>query len=128
MSNPTPLTANPPARTHAEAAVLFRRPFAPGAIGFRAMTKVPYQGEPYSGAQVAAYLGAQSVVQRLNTVVPGRWRQQFQSVPAELVPAGTRRIYLACRSSFASCRCPVNCWLTDLPLNRDHTLPPRVAD
>jgi hypothetical protein len=29
--------------------------------------------------------------------VPGRWRQQFQPVPAELVPAGTRRIYLACR-------------------------------
>jgi hypothetical protein len=97
MSNPTPLTANAPAHTHAEAAVLFRRPFAPGAIGFRAMTKVPYKGEPYAGAQVAAYLGAQSVVQRLNAVVPGRWRQQFEPVPAELVPAGTRRIYLACR-------------------------------
>ena len=97
MSNPTPLTANALARTHAEAAVLFRRPFAPGAIGFRAMTKVPYKGEPYAGAQVAAYLGAQSVVQRLNEVVPGRWRQQFQPVPAELVPGGTRRIYLACR-------------------------------
>jgi hypothetical protein len=97
MSNPTPLTANAPARTHAEASVLLRRPFAPGAIGFRAMTKVPYKGEPYAGAQVAAYLGAQSVVQRLNAVVPGRWHQQFQSVPAELVPAGTKRIYLACR-------------------------------
>jgi hypothetical protein len=76
---------------------LFRWPFAPGAIGFRAMTKVPYNGQPYAGAQVAAYLGAQSVIQRLNAVVPGRWRQQFQSVPAEFVPAGTRRIYLACR-------------------------------
>ena len=32
-----------PARTHAEAAALLRRPFAPGAIGFRAMTKVPLQ-------------------------------------------------------------------------------------
>jgi hypothetical protein len=70
-----------PARTHAEAAAVFRRPFAPGAIGFRAMTKVPYKGEPYAGAQVAAYLGAQSVIQRLNAVVPGRWRQQFQSMP-----------------------------------------------
>jgi hypothetical protein len=97
MSNPTSLIANAPARTHAEAAVLFRRPFAPGAIGFRAMTKVAYKGEPYAGAQVAAYLGAQSVVQRLNAVVPGRWRQQFHPMPAELVPAGTRRIYLACR-------------------------------
>jgi hypothetical protein len=97
MSNPTPLTVKALARTHAGAAVLFRRPFAPGAIGFRAMTKVPYNGVPYAGAQVAAYLGAQSVVQRLNAVVPGRWRQQFQPVPAELVPGGTRRIYLACR-------------------------------
>jgi hypothetical protein len=96
MSSTTP-TINPPARTHAEAAALFRRPFAPGAIGFRAMTKVPYKGEPYAGAQVAAYLGAQSVVQRLNAVVPGRWRQQFQSVPAELVPPASKRIYLACR-------------------------------
>ena len=96
MSSPTQ-TINPPACTHAEAAALFRRPFAPGAIGFRAMSKVPLGGEPYAGAQVAAYLGAQSVVQRLNTVVPGRWRQQFQSIPAEFVPACTRRVYLACR-------------------------------
>ena len=42
----------PTRRRHA----LFRRPFAPGAIGFRAMTKVPYRGQPYAGAQVAAYL------------------------------------------------------------------------
>jgi hypothetical protein len=96
MSSPTP-TINPPARTHTQAATLFRRPFAPGAIGFRAMSKVPLGGQPYAGAQVAAYLGAQSVVQRLNAVVPGRWRQQFQSVPAEFVAAGTRRQYLACR-------------------------------
>jgi hypothetical protein len=25
------------------------------------------------------------------------WRQQFQSIPPELAPAGTRRTYLACR-------------------------------
>ena len=86
-----------PARTHAEAAALFRRPFAPGAIGFRAMTKVALNGEPYAGAQVAAFLNAQSVVQRLNSVVPGRWRQEFHPVRAELVPAGSKKIYLACR-------------------------------
>jgi hypothetical protein len=97
MSHDTPITANPPARTHAEAAALFRRPFAPGAIGFRAMTKVPFNGQSYAGAQVAAYLGAQAVMQRLNAVAPGRWRQQFQSVPAEFVAAATRRQYLACR-------------------------------
>ena len=94
MTNIDPNTMTQPARTQAEAAVLFRRPFAPGAIGFRAMTKVPYKGEPYAGAQVAAYLGAQSVVQRLNAVVPGRWRQQFPSVPAGLVPAGTRFLHM----------------------------------
>ncbi len=97
MTNIDPSTMTQPARTQAEAAALFRRPFAPGAIGFRAMSKVAYRGEPYAGAQVAAYIGAQSVIQRLNAVVPGRWRQQFQSIPAEFVPAGTRRVYLACR-------------------------------
>ena len=54
-----------PARTHAHANELLRRPFAPGAIGFRAMSKTPLGGDPYGGAQVAAYLAAQSVVQRL---------------------------------------------------------------
>ena len=48
MPNHNHANVNPPARTHAEAATLFRRPFAPGAIGFRAMTKVPYRGEPYA--------------------------------------------------------------------------------
>src|SRR3954453_16517240 len=93
----------PPARTHAQAGDLLRRPFAPGAIGFRAMSKTPHGGDPYGGAQVAAYLAAQSVVQRLNCVVPGRWHQQFAPLPPELhsVPPGegraARRRYLACR-------------------------------
>jgi DNA helicase-2/ATP-dependent DNA helicase PcrA len=62
-----------------------------------AMTKVPYNGQPYAGAQVAAYIGAQSMIQRLNGVVPGCWRQQFQTLPAEFTPAGSRRVYVACR-------------------------------
>ena len=87
----------PPARTHQQAVELLRRPFAPGAIGFRAMTKVTLNGEPYAGAQVAAFLNAQSIVQRLNAVVPGRWRQEFHRVPAELAPAGSKKHYLTCR-------------------------------
>jgi len=83
-----------PARTHTEAAALFRRPFAPGAIGFRAMTKVPHNGDPFGGAQVAAYIGAQSVMQRLNAVVPGRWRQEFRLLQAS---AGAKRRYMACK-------------------------------
>src|SRR5438128_7391832 len=98
MSNHSHIHANPPARTHAEAAALLRRPFAPGAIGFRAMTKVAYNGEPYAGAQVAAFLGAQSVVQRLNAVVPGRWRQEFTPLAPELLaPGSQKKLYLACR-------------------------------
>ena len=104
MPNPNTDTptgaATAPARTHAEAGELLRRPFAPGAIGFRAMTKVTLNGVQYGGAQVAAFLGAQSVVQRLNHVVPGRWQQQFTSVPAELTPTSERgpsRLYIACR-------------------------------
>jgi hypothetical protein len=99
-STATAAALEPPTRTHQEAAALFRRPFAPGAIGFRAMTKVPYQGGPYAGAQVAAYLNAQSVLHRLNTVVPGRWRHQFAPLPAELVDSSdqpARKHYLACR-------------------------------
>ena len=97
MSNPIPDTTTAHARTHAEASELLRRPFAPGAIGFRAMTKVTFNGVQYGGAQVAAFLNAQSVVQRLNHVVPGRWRQEFARVPNELVPANTKKLYLACR-------------------------------
>lgn len=98
MSPTDPTTsATPPAQTHAQALELLRRPFAPGAIGFRAMTKVAYNGQPYAGAQVAAFLGAQSVVQRLNAVLPGRWRQEFAPITQDLLSAGQRKLYLACR-------------------------------
>jgi len=89
-----PLSPEPPARTHAEAAVLFRRPFAPGAIGFRAMMKVSYNGAAHGGAHVAAYLGAQSVLQRLNAVVPGRWRMEFKLLQAS---TGAKKRYMTCR-------------------------------
>src|SRR5690349_3330127 len=92
----------PPAQTHHQATNLFRRPFAPGAIGFRAMSKVPWGNDPYGGAQVAAYIGAQSVLQRLNCVVPGRWGMCFAALDGDLLAAAAdglerRRLYLACR-------------------------------
>ena len=66
------------------------------------MSKVPWNDDPWGGAQVAAYIGAQSVLQRLNCVVPGRWRMSFAR--ARRRPArrrrrrpGRRRLYLACR-------------------------------
>src|SRR5437588_8879186 len=58
------------------------------------MMKVPLNGDLFGGAQVAAYLGAQSVLQRLNAVVPGRWRQEFRLLEP---PPGARRLYMACR-------------------------------
>jgi hypothetical protein len=58
------------------------------------MMKVPHNGNPFGGAQVAAYIGAQSVLQRLNAVVPGRWRQEFKLVDP---PPGSKRLYMACR-------------------------------
>src|SRR5579862_4047451 len=94
MSTDTPERAELPARTHADTAELFRRPFAPGAIGFRAMIKVPLNGNPFGGAHVAAYIGAQSVLQRLNAVVPGRWRQEFRLIDQ---PPGSKQLYMNCR-------------------------------
>src|SRR3954471_7268375 len=92
----------PPAHTHDQATNLFRRPFAPGAVGFRAMSKVAWGNDPYGGAQVAAYLGAQSVLQRLNFVVPGRWRMTFAALDGDLLAAAAdgqarRKLYLTCR-------------------------------
>src|SRR3954451_7522584 len=92
----------PPAHTHDQATNLFRRPFAPGAVGFRAMSKVPWGDDPWGGAQVAAYIGAQSVLQRLNGVVPGRWRMTFAALDGALLAAPAdgqprRKLYLTCR-------------------------------
>src|SRR3954469_22309193 len=92
----------PPALTHDQATPLFRRPFAPGAVGFRAMSKGAWGDDPWGGAQVAAYIGAQSVLQRLNCVVPGRWRMTFGALDGDLLAAAAdgqarRKLYLACR-------------------------------
>ena len=50
MTTTTTAWANLPARTHARPAEPLRRPFAPAAIGFRAMMKVPYNDNPFGGA------------------------------------------------------------------------------
>jgi len=84
----TPVAPPSPATlTHADAAAELRRPFAPGAIGFRPMQAVTYQGQAYGGVQIAAFITAQSVAARLNHVCPGCWEMTFHPVPSELVPA-----------------------------------------
>jgi hypothetical protein len=66
------------------------------------MSKVAWGNDPYGGAQVAAYIGAQSVLQRLNCVVPGRWRMSFAALDGALLAAAAdgqprRKLYLTCR-------------------------------
>jgi hypothetical protein len=58
------------------------------------MMKVPLNGDPFGGAQVAAYVGGQSVLQRLNAVVPGRWSMQFKPIDP---PPASKRLCMACR-------------------------------
>lgn len=43
---------------------------------------------------MAAYFGAQSVLQRLNAVVPGRWRMEFKLLQAS---GGAKKRYMNCR-------------------------------
>jgi len=90
-----------PARTHRDAAELFRRPFAPGAIGFFPGDRVDYRGSVLGGAQIRSGVRPQSIVQRLNAAVPGRWTQAFQPVApngvplaAEIPPPGARMYLL----------------------------------
>jgi hypothetical protein len=75
-----------PARTHAQAAELFRRPFAPAAVGFRVIERTELDGDPLGGAVVATYVRAQSVMQRLTSGAPGRWRQRFTGLSVNGVP------------------------------------------
>ena len=97
MSEHSHTSADPPARTHAEAAALFRRPFAPGAIGFRAMTKVPVQRR-------AVRRRAGRRLHRRPVGDPAAERRRARPL-APAVPAGpgrvrprrARRLYLACR-------------------------------
>ena len=100
----------PPARTHDEASALLRRPFAPGAIGFRAMSKVPWNGDPWGGAQVAAYIGAQSVLQRLNCVVPGLIHTPLVDRLADLYADGDREGYAAHRHAQVPMRRMGDAW------------------
>jgi PD-(D/E)XK nuclease superfamily len=77
MSSPTS-TIHPPARTHAEAAVLLRRPFAPGAIGFRAMTKViqiPRRLPPRYDGQPLQHLSHSSYSRFV--LCPEDWRRRY---------------------------------------------------
>ena len=90
--------ANPPARTHAEAAALFRRPFAPGAIGFRAMTKVPYKGAAVRGRpgrRVHRRAVGDPAAERGRARAAGA-SSSSRSRPSSSPPADAR-VYLACR-------------------------------
>src|SRR6202035_2312399 len=78
----------------AQAAELFRRPFAPRAIGVQEMVKEALNGKPVGGVPRGAHISARSVLKRLTAVVPGRWRQEFKLIDP---PPGSKRLYMACR-------------------------------
>jgi hypothetical protein len=90
--------ADLPARTHADAALLLRRPFAPGAIGFRAMMKVLFNGDPFGDARVATYLGSghsggttiRSTVVRIFVASTSSARRAFMPSPSLTAASASR--------------------------------------
>ncbi|MDW5593007.1 hypothetical protein VSS74_01570 [Conexibacter stalactiti] len=86
-------------QTHSEAVEQFRRPFAAGAIGFR-ITHQLAAGDAYpDGAVVVVpYVRAQSVIVRLNSLIPGRWSMRFDEFQLDLNQiGGGARLFLICR-------------------------------
>jgi hypothetical protein len=69
-----------PCASLAEALPHLRRPAAPEAVRFR------IQNAAGEAAQVAAYVDARLVSDRLDLVCGGRWRPRFEELPAALVP------------------------------------------
>lgn len=84
------------ATTHAEAAIQLRRPFAPGAIQFRALGNRQGPDKVWR-TEVAAYLSAHAIKQRLNAVVPGAWSASYHPVATELQAAEPDKLHLECR-------------------------------
>lgn len=86
-------------QTHSEAVEQFRRPFGAGAIGFR-ITRQLAPGDAYpDGAVVTVpYVRAQSVIVRLNSLIPGRWSMRFDEFQLDLNQiGGGARLFLICR-------------------------------
>lgn len=86
-------------QTHSEAVEQFRRPFGAGAIGFRILRQLTAGDVHRDGAVVVApYVRAQSVVVRLNNLVPGRWAMRFDEFQLDLNQiGGGARLFLICR-------------------------------
>lgn len=77
-----------------EAAPLLRRPFTPAAVKWRALS-VLGKDEP-KGVQVAGYIDARLVIERLNMVVPDRWHDEYRPFDGahmwcDLTVCGVRR-------------------------------------
>ena len=86
-----------------EAIALFRRPFAPGAIGFRAMTKVPLQRRPVR-RRAGRRLHRRPVgpaapeLRRPRPLAPAvRAAPRPSCSPPAATASAARRRYLACR-------------------------------
>jgi hypothetical protein len=73
----TPTTAVPlPCHSLAQAAIHARRPFIPELV----RAKIHTAGETW--AEIAYYLDARAVIDRLNLIVPGAWEPHFEPLAA----------------------------------------------
>jgi hypothetical protein len=86
-------------QTHSEAVEQFRRPFGAGAIGFRITRQLaPGDAYPDGAVVVVPYVRAQSVIVRLNSLIPGRWSMRFDEFQLDLNQiGGGARLFLICR-------------------------------
>lgn len=83
-----------PCSTLAEAAVHARRPFIPDLVQARIWTQTD------AGAEVAFYIDARVVIDRLNVLLPGRWKAVFDVIDRRDAPGETLLVY-RCRLKIA---------------------------
>src|SRR3954463_4657512 len=76
MTQPCSHTAGGPCRSLADAAVHARRPFMPALV----QAKIQSVDRDNRFADVAYYIDARAVMDRLNVLLPGRWHAAYELV------------------------------------------------
>src|SRR3954464_14364361 len=83
MTHPCSQTAGGLCRSLADAAVHCRRPFMPDVV----QAKIQSTDRDGRFADVAYYIDARAVMDRLNVLLPGRWHTTYDLVEDRTVPA-----------------------------------------
>src|SRR3954463_8687568 len=76
MTQPCSHTAGGPCRSLADAAVHARRPFMPALV----QAKIQSVDRDNRFADIAYYIDARAVIDRLNVLLPGRWHATYELV------------------------------------------------